>query len=161
MCSILISTFFFNAKKREGNKHLLNIYNVLGASCHMVLLSLFTREEAHACGKPKNLLAARKKRWCQGEPWPVWVRSPCSFYHKCYKLGLLLVSDILEGVSTQGHFGLFAISVRGCYGQAHSLAVNQKVQLTLTVLTDQEEEQNVPAFQTSRVIPLGSMSSGF
>ena len=57
------------------------------------------------CGKPKNLLAARKKRWCQGEPWPVWVWSPCSFYHKCCKLDLLLVSDILEGVSTQGHFG--------------------------------------------------------
>lgn len=56
------------------------------------------------------------------------------FYHKCYKLNLLLVSDILEGVSTQGHFGLSAISARGYYGQARFLAVNQKVRLTLTVL---------------------------
>lgn len=152
--------FFFNAKKREGNKHLLNTYNVLGASCHMVLLSLFTREEAHALWQAQEPSCSQEEEMVPG-----WALAGLGlesvFYHKCYKLNLLLVSDILEGVSTQGHFGLSAISARGCYGQARSLAVNQKVRLTLTVLTDQEEEQNMPAFQTSRVIPLGSTSSGF
>lgn len=97
---------------------------MLGTFCHMILSCPFvSREQACPWGKPEDLLAAMKKT---GYSPPAWVWSPCSFHCKCYQLYLLLVSDILEGVSPRGQFGSSAVSARGCCGQASSLAVDEE-----------------------------------
>lgn len=50
----------------------------------------------------------------------------------------------MQEVSTQGHFGSSTISVRGCYRQTSSLAVDQEsaqsLRLTHTAITERESD---------------------